>query len=152
MLVIGGILIVNRSRHQDFDMTPRDKTGSELSSGTDEDEEDPAVTPVYDDDVTYDDWDNWEDLLAEIGVIDIRDGMIEYETGDNSRLFVMLAEMGQSNPYLKTDEELAQNNQIMEVFYNGVMSPLKLSSQSQKVEMTDFLNDLKGAFKVLTWY
>lgn len=149
VLVIGAILIVRRSRHQDFDMTPRDKTGSELSSDADEEEEDPAVTPVYDDDVTYDDWNNWEDLLAEIGVIDIRDGMIEYETGDNSRLFVMLAEMGQSNPYLKTDEELAQNNQVMEAFYNGVMSPLKLSSQSQKVEMTDFLNDLKEHSKFL---
>src|SRR5699024_6536706 len=94
-------------------------------------------------DLTYDDYHTWEELLQEVGVIDIRDGMIEYETGNNSRLFVMLAEMGQSNPYLKTDEELALNNQIMEVFYNSLILPLKMSSQSQRVEMTDFLNTLK---------
>lgn len=69
--------------------------------------------------------------------------MIEYETGDNSRMFIMLAEMQQSNPSLKTDQELNQDNALAEVFYNGVHRPLKFSSQSQKVEMTDFLNGLK---------
>ena len=88
-------------------MTARDKNGEELEE--DEDiENDPAQAPIYDDDVTYDDWQAWEDFLNEVGLIDIKDGMMEYETSDNSRLFVMLAEMQQSNPYLKTDEELEQ--------------------------------------------
>lgn len=81
--------------------------------------------------------------MQEVGLIDIRDGMIEYETSDNSRMFVMLAEMQQSNPYLKTDEELQQQNVIMELFYNTfIKNPVKITSQSQKVEMTDYLNQL----------
>ncbi|MDC2829100.1 hypothetical protein [Limosilactobacillus mucosae] len=127
-------------------MEPRSKDGEKLE---DTDDDDVESAPVYDDDLTYDDWYAWEEFLQEVGVIDIRDGMIEYETGDNSRLFVMLAEMGQSNPYLKTDEELQHSNEIMEVFFNGVMSPLKMSTQSQRVEMTDFLNDLKEHSKYI---
>lgn len=124
-------------------MTPRDKTGNDLDVGDEDDEDDPSEDPVYEDDVTYDDWNHWEDLLQEAGIIDIRDGMIEYETGNNSRMFIALAEMQQSNPYLKTDDELAQQNAIQEVFFNGIQEPLKLSSQSQRVEMTDFLNKLR---------
>lgn len=139
---IGGYLLYRRSRRKKFDMTPRDNRQEPLDEDED-DENDPSSAPVYDDDVTFDDWDSWQDFLQEVGLIDIRDGMLEYETGDNSRLFVMLAEMGQSNPSLKTDEEQEQNNMIMEVFFNGVQAPLKISSQSQKVEMTDYLNELK---------
>lgn len=81
--------------------------------------------------------------MEEIGLIDIRNGMIEYETADNSRMFVMLAEMQQSNPYLKTDDELEQQNAVMELFYNTfIKNPVKITSQSQKVEMTDYLNQL----------
>ncbi|MDC2828518.1 hypothetical protein [Limosilactobacillus mucosae] len=121
-------------------MEPRGKDGEKIPE---DEEESPDSAPIYDDDLTYDDWYEWDEFLQEVGVIDIKDGMIEYETGDNSRLFVMLAEMGQSNPYLKTDEESQQANEIMEVFFNGVLSPLKISTQSQRVEMTDFLNELK---------
>ena len=141
-LIVGGIVIYRHSKKQDFDMTPRDKSGDEIE--TDEDD-DPSETPVYEDDVTYgaDGWETWENLLQEAGIIDIRDGMIEYETGNNSRMFIALAEMQQSNPYLKTDDELAQQNAVQEVFFNGVQNPLKLTSQSQRVEMTDFLTRLK---------
>lgn len=135
---------------QDFDLEPRDRHGNKIEDDDEESDEDAGdqehetdVAPIYDDDLGYDDFLSFEDLLHEIGIIDISNGMIEYETGDNSRLFVMLAEMQQSNPYLKTEEELAHINRIMEVFYNGVVAPLKESSQSQRVEMTDFLNDLK---------
>ncbi|MDM8332773.1 hypothetical protein QUW45_08895 [Limosilactobacillus pontis] len=144
VILVGIWLVVRHRRKVDFDMTPRDRNGTPIDDSDEEDEDnDPAEAPIYDDDLTYDDWLPWENLLQEIGIVDIRDGMIEYETGDNSRLFIMLAEMGQSNPYLKTDEELANNNQIMEVFYNSVMAPLKETSQSQRVEMNDFLNSLK---------
>ena len=145
--VIAYIIIRKRMEARDFDTTLKDHNGDPINDDDDGDDVDdaqaPETEPVYGDDLTYDDYHTWEELLQEVGVIDIRDGMIEYETGNNSRLFVMLAEMGQSNPYLKTDEELALNNQIMEVFYNSLILPLKMSSQSQRVEMTDFLNTLK---------
>lgn len=141
-LIVGGVVIYRHSQKRDFDLTPRDKSGNELDDG-DEEEDDPSEAPVYEDDAAFDDWNNWEDLLQEAGIIDIREGMIEYETGNNSRMFIALAEMQQSNPYLKTDDELAQQNAIQEVFYNGVQEPLKLTSQSQRVEMTDFLNQLR---------
>lgn len=150
------ILILRHHRRRNFDMTPRDRHGDAITDDPDDDQssddeddneedpdQDPSQAPIYDDDNTYEDWHQWQELLQEVGIIDIRDGMIEYETGDNSRLFIMLAEMGQSNPYLKTDEELARANAIQEVFFNGVMSPLKMSSQSQRIEMTDFLKSLK---------
>lgn len=140
VIAISIYLLIRHNRKVDFDMEPRGKDGEKLPE---DEEEGPDSAPVYDDDLTYDDWYEWDEFLQEVGVIDIRDGMIEYETGDNSRLFVMLAEMGQSNPYLKTDEESQQANEIMEVFFNGVLSPLKISTQSQRVEMTDFLNELK---------
>lgn len=123
-------------------MTAKDRAGNEIEI-TEKEENNPAEAPVYEGDFAFLDWDTWEDFLAQVGVIDIRDAMIEYETGDNSRMFIMLAEMQQSNPSLKTDEELAQANALMEVFLNGLHSPLKITSQSQKVEMTDFLNNLR---------
>ena len=141
VLIVGGYLFYKHSQKQNMDMTPRDRQGNELDDEVDED--DPSEAPVYEDDVAFDDWNNWEDLLQEAGIIDIREGMIEYETGNNSRMFIALAEMQQSNPYLKTDDELGQQNAIQEVFFNGVQEPLKLTSQSQRVEMTDFLNRLK---------
>ena len=156
---VGAWIIIRHQRKRDFDMTPRDRNGNSIEDRQayrDEDEEeyeedeveediddDPAEAPIYDEDLTYDDWRSFEDLLKEVGVIRISNGMIEYETGDNSRMFIMLAEMAQSNPYLKTDEELANNNQVMEVFFNSVTAPLKITSQSQRVEMNDFLNGLK---------
>lgn len=142
-LVIGIYIYYRHSQKEDFDLTPRDKTGDEIDEIDEEDN--PALAPIYEDDVVYEDWLMWEDFLKEAGIIEIKDGMIEYETGDNSRLFVGLAEMQQSNPYLKTDEELAQENAIKEVFFNGVQQPIKISTQSQRVEMTDFLNELKNS-------
>lgn len=139
-LTIGGYIMWRHSQKKNFDLTPRDRSGDELD---DDEDEDPSETPEYEDDVTFDDWNNWEDLLQEAGIVDIRDGMIEYETGNNSRMFIALAEMQQSNPFLKTDDELAQQNAIQEVFFNGLKNPLKETSQSQRVEMTDFLNRLK---------
>lgn len=151
ILTVGFFLWRRRAKYQAFDMTPRDRNQKPIGNGDNDEyeeyeenpENDPGEAPVFDDDLTYDDWQSWQTFLQEVGLIDIRDGMLEYETGDNSRMFVMLAEMGQSNPYLKTDEEQEQNNMIMEVFFNGVQAPLKLSSQSQKVEMTDYLNELR---------
>lgn len=123
-------------------MSAKDRGGNSIET-TEEEENDPSVAPVYEGDFAFLDWDTWEDFLAQVGVIDIRNAMIEYETGNNSRMFIMLAEMQQSNPSLKTDEELAQANALVEVFLNGLHSPLKETSQSQKVEMTDFLNNLR---------
>lgn len=142
VIIIFALFIYFRSKKKDFDLTPRDRNGEELDQ--DEDiENDPSQAPVYEDDVTYDDWESWEEFLQEIGLVDIKNGMIEYETADNSRMFVMLAEMQQSNPYLKTDDELEQQNAVMELFYNTfIKNPVKITSQSQKVEMTDYLNQL----------
>lgn len=123
-------------------MSAKDRGGNAIET-TEEEENDPSVAPVYEGDFAFLDWETWEDFLSQVGVIDIRNAMIEYETGNNSRMFIMLAEMQQSNPSLKTDEELAQANALMEVFLNGLHSPLKETSQSQKVEMTDFLSNLK---------
>lgn len=142
MFIVFALIFYFHSKKKKFDMTARDKNGEELEEDEDV-ENDPAQAPIYDDDVTYDDWQAWEDFLSEVGLIDIKDGMMEYETSDNSRLFVMLAEMQQSNPYLKTDEELEQQNATMELFYNTfIKNPVKITSQSQKVEMTDYLNQL----------
>lgn len=136
-IVIFIILYRNHAQNKDFDMTPRDHTGQEVE----DDEED---TTIVEDDSSFDQWQStWEMLLGDIGLLDIRDGMIEYETGDNSRMFIMLAEVQQSNPYLKTDAELAQDNALMEIFLNTLTHPLKISSESQKVEMTDFLKTVK---------
>lgn len=140
-ILIGIYIYYRHSQRKDFDLTPRDKTGEEIDEIDEEDN--PALAPVYEDDEIYDTWVRWENFLKEAGIIEIKDGMIEYETGDNSRLFVGLAEMQQSNPYLKTDEELDQENVYKEVFFNGVQQPIKISTQSQRVEMTDFLNELK---------
>lgn len=139
-------IFIRHSKKKNFDLTPRDSAGNEI----DEDESnDPSVAPVYEGDFAFNDWQTWEDFLQEVGVIDIRNGMIEYETGNNSRKFIMLAEKQQSNPYLKTDIELNQSNMLAEVFLNGVMNPLKETTQCQKVEMTDFLNTLKEHSKYL---
>lgn len=141
--IIVAIIIWHRhSQKQNFDLTPRDNSGDAIDVSESE-EDDPSSAPVYEEDFGFENWQTWEDFLAEVGVLDIRNAMIEYETSDNSRMFIMLAEMQQSNPSLKTDQEIQQDNALQEVFYNGVHRPLKISSQSQKIEMTDFLNSLK---------
>src|SRR5699024_11459968 len=61
----------------------------------------------------------------------------------SSRLFVMIAEMAQSNPTLKTEQELLMDISAQEVFFNSLSEPLKMSSLSQKVDMTDFLTKLR---------
>lgn len=144
LIAIGifAFVIIRGMRKKDFDLTPRDRAGNEIEEDEDIDN-DPGAAPVYEEDFAFEDWQSWEDFLADVGIIDIREGMIEYETGDNSRKFIMLAEMQQSNPYLKTGAELNQANGLMQVFYNGVQNPLKITTQSQKVEMSDYLKDLK---------
>ncbi len=143
------IYFIRHNKKEDFDLTPRDRSGNELESNDEEIENDPSAAPVYEGDFTFEDWESWEDFLSDVGIIDISNGMIEYETGDNSRKFIMLAEMQQSNPWLKTGTELNQGNGLMQVFYNGVQNPLKITTQSQKVEMTDFLNELEEHSKYL---
>lgn len=140
------IIFLRHNKKKDFDLTPRNSTGEEINI---ENNNNPGIAPVYEGDFAFEDWQTWEDFLQEVGVIDIRNGMIEYETGNNSRKFIMLAEEKQSNPYLKTDIELNQSNMLSEIFLNGVINPLKITTQSQKVEMTDFLNELKEHSKYL---
>lgn len=128
-------------------MTPRDKHGNPIkddgSIDDDVEEDNPLLAPINDPDNTFEDWETFEDFMKEIGIINIRDGLIEYETGNNSRLFVMVAEMAQSNPTLKTEEELTMDLSAMEVFLNSLNQPLKETSLSQRVDMTDFLNTLR---------
>ncbi len=133
-------IFIRHNQKKDFDLTPRDKSGEEIEE---DESNDPSLAPIYEEDSGYVDWSPWEDFLKDVGIIDIREGMIEYETGDNSRKFVMLAEKKQSNPYLKTNQELAVANMFNEIFYNGLQRPLKETTLSQKIEMTDFLNELK---------
>ncbi len=140
------IIFLRHNKKKDFDLTPRNSTGEEINI---ENNNNPGIAPIYEGDFAFEDWQTWEDFLQEVGVIDIRNGMIEYETGNNSRKFIMLAEEKQSNPYLKTDIELNQSNMLSEIFLNGVINPLKITTQSQKVEMTDFLNELKEHSKYL---
>lgn len=143
-----GIYIYLHQKNKNFDMTPRDKYGNEINDSNnpddvDDDEDNPLLAPINDPDVTFEDWETFEDFMQEIGIINISDGLIEYETGNNSRLFVMIAEMAQSNPTLKTEQELMLDISAQEVFLNALNEPLKMSSLSQKVDMTDFLNKLR---------
>lgn len=136
-----GIYAYIHQKHKDFDLTPRDKNGNEIEDTDDED--DPMQAPINDPDSIFEDWETFEDFIKEIGIVNIRNGMIEYETGNDSRLFVMIAEMAQSNPTLKTEQELLMDISAQEVFFNSLSEPLKMSSLSQRVDMTDFLNKLR---------
>lgn len=141
-----GIYIYIHQKHKNFDLTPRDKYGNPIKSNSDqedEDEDDPMLAPINDPDSTFEDWETFEDFLKEVGIINITNGMIEYETGNDSRLFVMIAEMAQSNPTLKTEQEMLMDISAQEVFFNSLNEPLKMSSLSQKVDMTDFLTKLR---------
>lgn len=142
-------LVHARNARQDFDMTPRDRNGNPIENQQQDragddgyDQEEQYPDDIHDPDSTYNAWETFEDFLAKVGLISISHGMIEYETGTNARRFVMLAEEQQSNPSLETEAELAQDSSIMEVFYNSLDSGLKLTSLSQRVDMTDFLNKM----------
>ncbi|QNQ82954.1 hypothetical protein FP435_00175 (plasmid) [Lactobacillus sp. PV037] len=142
-LGVVGLIAYRHHQKKNFDLTPRDRSGNQLE--TDEDiQNDPSQAEVYEGDFGFTEWeDSFESLFQEYGLVDIRNGMLEFETGENSRLFVMLAEMKQANPYLKTHSELNQASIFMEVFLNMLKSPLKMTAQNQKVELTDFLNELQ---------
>jgi hypothetical protein len=153
------IYLLRYNRKQDFDMTPRDRNGNPLPQQSDnpngqdydgQDEQDnPLTQPINDPDLVYDQWSSFESFMKEIGLINIHNGMLEFETGDNSRLFVSVAEMQQSNPFLKSDAEVHQDQVMMEVWLNTLMNPVKISSLSQRVDLTDYLNRLSKHMDVL---
>ena len=78
VILVGIWLVVRHRRKVDFDMTPRDRNGNPIDDSDEEDEDnDPAEAPIYDDDLTYDDWLPCENLLQDIGIVDFREGFIE---------------------------------------------------------------------------
>lgn len=92
-------------------------------------------------DELFDSWLPIQELMKEIGIRRIINNMIEYQMDDDSIVFVGIAVMQQSNPFLKTQEERNIDVALQEVFLDGLNVHTKISSQHQRTDMTNFFQE-----------
>lgn len=127
-----------RKLNADFDDQPRDRNG-EVFEDDDEIEE---LPPLREQGAIFGDednpWNTFTDFIDEIGIVDIKNGIIEYESVEGKRKFVMLAEQRKSNPLLKSAAENMQSLSYRELFYNSLSGPFKQSAQRRKINMKEF--------------
>lgn len=84
-----------------------------------------------------------EQLFKEVGIVDIQDGLIEYDEEDGSRTFCGVAEMEQSNPYLKTDREMSIEDAENQLFLAGLSDHTKISLQWNVTDMHAHFNKMR---------
>lgn len=109
------------------------KRKNRLSEDEEEgEEEEEAVT---EDGVTFTTVDN---LFEDAGLVRFHEGMIEYEND----VFSMIAEMGQSNPALKSAEETKIEDMIFETWCHTIKTAT-IHNQSRNVDITEHLRKLE---------
>lgn len=148
-LVLGVVVVVvlifvliyrhhQRKLNADFNDQPRDRNGDVY----DDDVEEEELPPLREQGATFGDednpWNTFTDFIDEIGIVDIKGGIIEYESVEGKRKFVMLAEQRKSNPLLKSAAENMQSLSFRELFYNRLTGPFKQSAQRRKINMKEF--------------
>lgn len=84
-----------------------------------------------------------EQLFKEVGIVDVQDGLIEYDEEDGDRTFCGIAEMEQSNPYLKTDREISVEDAENQLFLAGLSDHTKISLQWNVTDMHAYFNKMR---------
>ena len=130
VLILGFILIKKKHSHKKkFNNRPR-TSGEDLEEiydDTEDDEEDDGEEPengyetvktdiVRAGDEVFKTFVPIEQLFKEVGIVDVQDGLIEYDEEDGNRTFCGVAEMEQSNPYLKTEREISVEDAENQLF------------------------------------
>lgn len=155
VMILAFILIYKKHSHkQKFNNKPR-TSGEEVepifddSEEYDEESEDPEDYETVDTDIVragdeiFNSFVPIEQLFKEVGIVDIQDGLIEYEADDGSRMFCGVAEMEQSNPYLKTEHELSVEDAENQLFLAGLSDRTKISLQWNVTDMHAYFNKLR---------
>lgn len=154
VLGIAGVLFYHHQHTpRKFNSAPR-TSGEVVTDDTDDDwdeDEDEADDVPGDDEFVdpgivranneiFDAWEPFQELLKDAGVVDVIDGMLEYDVGDGAKTFVGIAEMEQSNPFLKTSYEKALEDVHSQLFLSGLSGHTKISLQWS-------LTDMRAYFK-----
>lgn len=86
-------------------------------------------------DEIFDSWEPMQELFKEAGIVDVIDDMIEFDEGDGLKTFVGIAEMEQSNPYLKTQHEKQIDDALQQLFLSIQGHRFKISLQWAPTDM-----------------
>lgn len=84
-----------------------------------------------------------QQLFEECGIVDVNDGLIEFDADDGAKTFVGIAEMEQSNPFLKTSHEREIEDAENQLFLAGIGSHFKISLQWQVTDMHAYFDELR---------
>lgn len=84
-----------------------------------------------------------EELFKEAGIVDVQDGLFEFDEGDGTKTFVGIAEMEQSNPYLKTTKERLVEDAEYQLFLMGQAKHFKISLQWNVTDMHEYFNEMR---------
>lgn len=159
ILILGFILIKKKHSHKKkFNNRPRtsgedleeiyDDTEDEDDKEEDEEEPENGYETVKTDivragDEVFKTFVPIEQLFKEVGIVDVQDGLIEYDEEDGDRTFCGVAEMEQSNPYLKTDREISVEDAENQLFLAGLSDHTKISLQWNVTDMHAYFNKMR---------
>lgn len=89
-------------------------------------------------DEIFDSWEPMQGLFKEAGIVDVIDDMIEFDEGDGLKTFVGIAEMEQSNPYLKTLHEKQIDDALQQLFLSIQGHRFRISMQWTPTDMKKY--------------
>ena len=100
---------------------------------------------VRSDDKMFDTFVPIQQLFEEAAIVDVQDGLIEFDldNGEGYKVFVGIAEMEQSNPYLKTNRERQVEDAEYQLFLASLGHHAKISLQWQVTDMHAYFNKLR---------
>lgn len=129
----------HRTTHKDTSKT----------DGHDDDENDINQEPVFENGESFLEFQPISTMFDELGIIDIDNRMIEYESFYGGRRFVSLAEMKQTNPYIMSKDQVKLTNALREVALTTLVpgNETSFNTRSKKIDMRDFEEELRAQAK-----
>ncbi|AUV74178.1 hypothetical protein C1940_17155 (plasmid) [Lactiplantibacillus plantarum subsp. plantarum] len=115
----------------------------------DDDENDINQEPVFENGESFLEFQPISTMFDELGIIDIDNRMIEYESFYGGRRFVSLAEMKQTNPYIMSKDQVKLTNALREVALTTLVpgNETSFNTRSKKIDMRDFEEELRAQAK-----
>lgn len=152
LFVVLVVIIWKKGTHKKkFNDTPR-TSGEEVEDlyeddEDDEDEDDEETSDgkktidlgiVRAGDEIFDSWEPMQELFKEANIVDVIDDMIQYDEGDGVKTFVGIAEMEQSNPYLKTQHEKQVDDALQQLFLSIQGCRFRISMMWTPTDMKEY--------------
>ncbi|MBS0954951.1 hypothetical protein [Lactiplantibacillus plantarum] len=129
-----------------IDTIHRSKSHSNKDTPIDDDQDDDLdQEPIYENGESFLEFQPISTMFDELGIIDIDNRMIEYESYYGGRRFVALAEMKQTNPYIMSKDQVKMTNALREVALTTLQpgKETSFSTRSKRIDMRDYEDELR---------